>query len=145
MLHILCNNIGQVQSSNPSHHTVAYLQVLPAGCPLSPFTIRLKSAATTVYSLSFVYIDPFPHTHPTSNSPHIPNFLPYIINISSNSYKMSFPQTCKAATAHNVKTKLVIKNVPGSAPKEGEILIKVDACGVCHSEHAVLEGHFGPL
>jgi D-arabinose 1-dehydrogenase-like Zn-dependent alcohol dehydrogenase len=40
---------------------------------------------------------------------------------------------------------LEIKDVPMLEPGAGEILIKVHACGVCHSDHGVHSGAFGPL
>jgi len=58
---------------------------------------------------------------------------------------MSYPSSCKAAVAPDVKAKLEIKEVPVSAPKEGEILVKVEACGICFSDFAVIQGEFGPL
>merc|ERR1711881_289784 len=45
--------------------------------------------------------------------------------------------TAPAATSATV--------VPVSAPKEGEILVKVEACGICFSDFAVIQGEFGPL
>jgi D-arabinose 1-dehydrogenase-like Zn-dependent alcohol dehydrogenase len=56
-----------------------------------------------------------------------------------------FPKTCKAIIAPDVKVKLEIKEVPIEAPKEGEILVKVEACGICHSDYGVIQGDFGPL
>jgi len=56
-----------------------------------------------------------------------------------------FPKTCKAVTVPDVKQALVIKDVSLEEPAQGEILIKVKACGVCHSDHGVIQGDFGPL
>jgi len=39
---------------------------------------------------------------------------------------------------------LEVKEVPMLSPGTNEILIKVHACGVCHSDHDVLAGHMGP-
>jgi hypothetical protein len=64
---------------------------------------------------------------------------------SQSTMSAKFPKTCKAITAPDVKQKLEIKEVPLEEPKEGEILVKVEACGVCHSDWAVLQGDFGPL
>jgi D-arabinose 1-dehydrogenase-like Zn-dependent alcohol dehydrogenase len=55
------------------------------------------------------------------------------------------PKTFKALQAAEVKAELKLADVELVEPKEGEILIKVEACGVCHSDHAVLSGDFGPL
>jgi D-arabinose 1-dehydrogenase-like Zn-dependent alcohol dehydrogenase len=57
----------------------------------------------------------------------------------------NYPKTCKAAVVPDIGAKLVIKEVDVKDPQEGEILIKVIACGVCHSDSAVQEGQFGPL
>ena len=50
----------------------------------------------------------------------------------------------KAATIAEAKKPLVIKVVPLPTLQPGEILVKVQACGVCHSDHHVLQGDFGP-
>ncbi|KIW03457.1 uncharacterized protein PV09_05226 [Verruconis gallopava] len=57
----------------------------------------------------------------------------------------SIPTSCKAIVAPEVKAKLEIKDVPISPPKEGEILVKVEACGICHSDYGLVSGEFGPL
>jgi D-arabinose 1-dehydrogenase-like Zn-dependent alcohol dehydrogenase len=57
----------------------------------------------------------------------------------------NIPKTCKAGVVEKAGDKVVIKEVPVEQPKEGEILIKVHACGVCHSDSATQEGHMGPL
>jgi D-arabinose 1-dehydrogenase-like Zn-dependent alcohol dehydrogenase len=38
---------------------------------------------------------------------------------------------------------LVLKDVPIHMPKEGEVLIKVAACGVCHGDLSYGKGAFG--
>ncbi|KAF2424222.1 alcohol dehydrogenase [Tothia fuscella] len=57
----------------------------------------------------------------------------------------NYPKTCKAAVIPKIGSKLVIKDVPVRDPESGEILIKALACGVCHSDSAIQEGHMGPL
>jgi hypothetical protein len=57
----------------------------------------------------------------------------------------NYPKTCKAAVISEIGAKLTIKEVPVNDPTEGQILIKVLACGVCHSDNAVQEGGMGPL
>jgi hypothetical protein len=61
--------------------------------------------------------------------------------------KMSskYPKTCKAAVLPEIGAKLEIEEVAVEDPKQGEVLIKVHACGVCHSDFAVIEGNMGPL
>jgi D-arabinose 1-dehydrogenase-like Zn-dependent alcohol dehydrogenase len=39
---------------------------------------------------------------------------------------------------------LEIQDIPLPELVPGEILLKVHACGVCHSDHNVVNGDFGP-
>lgn len=57
----------------------------------------------------------------------------------------TLPKTFKAAVLTGINKPLEIKDVPMLEPGAGEILIKVHACGVCHSDHGVHSGAFGPL
>ncbi|EMC97950.1 hypothetical protein BAUCODRAFT_31962 [Baudoinia panamericana UAMH 10762] len=54
------------------------------------------------------------------------------------------PKSFKAAILTGVKEKLVVKDIPMLDVVDGEILIKVHACGVCHSDHHVANGDMGP-
>ncbi|KAJ9638783.1 hypothetical protein H2201_005724 [Coniosporium apollinis] len=54
----------------------------------------------------------------------------------------SIPKTCKAVVLEKAGAPWAIKEVPVEQPKAAEVLIKVHACGVCHSDTAVQEGHF---
>ncbi|KAK5731269.1 hypothetical protein LTR15_001208 [Elasticomyces elasticus] len=56
----------------------------------------------------------------------------------------SLPKTFKAAILTGVNEPLQIKEIPMLEVKDGEILIKVHACGVCHSDAHVLHGDMGP-
>jgi D-arabinose 1-dehydrogenase-like Zn-dependent alcohol dehydrogenase len=56
-----------------------------------------------------------------------------------------YPKTCKAVVLPAQHEKLVVKEVEVRKPQAGEILIKVHACGVCHSDNVVIEGQMGPL
>ena len=56
----------------------------------------------------------------------------------------SLPKTYKAAVLTGTNEKLQIKELPMPEVKEGEILVKVHACGVCHSDAHVLHGDMGP-
>ena len=58
---------------------------------------------------------------------------------------MSIPKTAKAAVFEQANQGLVFKEVPVHEPQVGEVLIKVKACGVCHSDSVVGSGNFGPL
>lgn len=57
---------------------------------------------------------------------------------------MSLPKTYKAAVLVGQQKPLEIQELPLEQPKEGEVLLKVIACGVCHSDHHVLNGDMGP-
>jgi len=46
----------------------------------------------------------------------------------------------KAAVLHDFKTPLTIEQVPRPVPEATEILIKLEACGVCHSDLHVVDG-----
>ena len=46
----------------------------------------------------------------------------------------------KAVVIQKINTPVVIEDRPIPQPKVGEVLIKVYACGVCHSDLAVLQG-----
>lgn len=54
-------------------------------------------------------------------------------------------KTMKAAVLHRIKDKLAIEDVTRPEPGYGEILIKVAACGVCHSDLHAIEGDWSPL
>ena len=57
----------------------------------------------------------------------------------------SIPKTHKAAIFKKKGEPLVIEEVETPQPKEGEILIKVLATGVCHSDAIVQAEGMGPL
>lgn len=48
----------------------------------------------------------------------------------------------KAAVIHKANSPLVVEERPVPQPKSGEVIIRVKACGVCHSDLAVLLGQF---
>src|SRR5262245_55949358 len=54
-------------------------------------------------------------------------------------------KTMKAAVLHKIGDKLRIEQVPIPTPKRGEVLIKVTACGVCHSDLHAIDGDWTPL
>lgn len=56
----------------------------------------------------------------------------------------NIPKTFKAAVIVGADKPLEIKEIPMLEPGNGEILLKVHACGVCHSDSDVLLGHMGP-
>lgn len=53
-------------------------------------------------------------------------------------------QTMKAAVLHQLKTPLSIEQVPVPEPGYGDLLIKVTACGVCHSDLHAVDGDWTP-
>ncbi|MCJ1310129.1 hypothetical protein MMC25_003790 [Agyrium rufum] len=55
----------------------------------------------------------------------------------------SLPKTFKAAVFKEAGASLTLEDVEMKEPGEGEILIKVKACGVCHSDWNAQQGHFG--
>ncbi|KAI8198184.1 hypothetical protein KHU50_008884 [Colletotrichum sp. SAR 10_65] len=55
----------------------------------------------------------------------------------------SLPQTYKAAVIKSVRAPLEIVDQELKKPSPGQVLVKVLACGVCHSDVVVQEGGFG--
>ena len=47
---------------------------------------------------------------------------------------MSIPETMRAAVLEEFGKPLVFKDVPVPKPGKGEILVKLEMCGVCHSD-----------
>src|SRR3954463_6738172 len=46
----------------------------------------------------------------------------------------------KAAVLHELRKPLTIEEIPRPAPGENDVLIQVEACGVCHSDLHIIEG-----
>ena len=55
------------------------------------------------------------------------------------------PKTMRAAVLRELKTPLKIEAVAMPEPGPGEVLIKVAACGVCHSDVHAVDGDWDPL
>ncbi|MFT3986413.1 alcohol dehydrogenase AdhP [Aestuariivirga sp.] len=53
--------------------------------------------------------------------------------------------TMKAAVLREIGTPLKIEQLPIPQPGRGEVLIKVTACGVCHSDLHAVDGDWQPL
>ena len=51
----------------------------------------------------------------------------------------------KAAVLYDFKTPLVIEEVERPKPGAGEVLIRVEACGACHSDVHVADGDWPQL
>ena len=47
---------------------------------------------------------------------------------------MTLPKTYRQAAFHEKGGPLVLKDVELKEPSAGQVLIKVEACGVCHSD-----------
>ncbi|KAF2475180.1 alcohol dehydrogenase [Lindgomyces ingoldianus] len=58
---------------------------------------------------------------------------------------LSIPKTCRAVVIEKPGAPWAIKEVPIEDPKQGEVLVKVHACGVCHSDSFLQQGAFGPM
>lgn len=72
------------------------------------------------------------------------SYLP-LVNIIDKSVSMApqIPKTHKAAMFKEKGGPLVVEEIETKQPQDGEILVKVQACGVCHSEMMVQEAMFG--
>ena len=57
----------------------------------------------------------------------------------------NLPKTYKAIVVEKPEAAWSIKEVDLKLPSEGQILIKSEACGICHSDSALQKGHFGPM
>ena len=53
------------------------------------------------------------------------------------------PKTHKAAMFKEKGGPLVVEEIETRQPQDGEVLVKVQACGICHSEVMVQEAAFG--
>ena len=56
---------------------------------------------------------------------------------------MSLPKTFKRAAFTSQGSRLSIEEAPLQLPSQNEVLIKVEACGVCHSDIVVQHNAFG--
>ncbi|KAF2236179.1 alcohol dehydrogenase [Viridothelium virens] len=57
----------------------------------------------------------------------------------------TLPKTYKAAVIEQVNGPFVFRDLPLQDPKEGQVLVKVLACGVCHADALAYQGHYGEL
>ncbi|KAK1706138.1 hypothetical protein CaCOL14_006467 [Colletotrichum acutatum] len=58
---------------------------------------------------------------------------------------MSLPKTYKAWQVKEACAPLQLQTLEPKAPGEGEVLVKVLACGICHSDVGMQMGEFGPV
>lgn len=79
-----------------------------------------------------------PSHHPSSDiSPDI-----RLANIMA---EPSLPETYKAVVIDEKNGPLTLKELPLQRPKQGELLVKVLATGVCFSDANVQRGHMGDV
>ncbi len=72
------------------------------------------------------------------------NNLPSVNTIKTSiGMAPQIPKTHKAAMFKEKGGPLVVEEIETKQPQEGEVLIKVQACGVCHSEMIVQQGLMG--
>lgn len=64
---------------------------------------------------------------------------------TAKSKSTSLPATMQAAVLRKIGDKLKIERLPVPRPGRGEVLIKVTACGVCHSDLHAIDGDWTPL
>lgn len=57
----------------------------------------------------------------------------------------NIPKTCRAVVIEKPGAPWTVKDVPVSHPDAGQILIKVHACGICHSDSFLQQGAFGEM
>jgi D-arabinose 1-dehydrogenase-like Zn-dependent alcohol dehydrogenase len=55
----------------------------------------------------------------------------------------TIPKTMKAAVCEAAGKGLTLKEAPVPEPQQGEVLVKVHTCGVCHSDSMAIEGQMG--
>jgi D-arabinose 1-dehydrogenase-like Zn-dependent alcohol dehydrogenase len=51
-------------------------------------------------------------------------------------------ETMRAARFHADSKKTVVEDVPIPKPGPGEVLVKVEYCGICHSDLSLIDGTF---
>ena len=54
------------------------------------------------------------------------------------------PKVMRAAMLRSLKTPLTFETMPVPVPGPGEVLVKVKACGVCHSDLHAIDGDWDP-
>lgn len=64
--------------------------------------------------------------------------------VGRSSTPMALPSTMRAAVLRRLGDRLAVEDWPLPEPGPGEILIKVIACGVCHSDVHAVDGDWDP-
>jgi D-arabinose 1-dehydrogenase-like Zn-dependent alcohol dehydrogenase len=57
----------------------------------------------------------------------------------------NLPKTFKAIVIEKPGAPWAIKDIPLEEPKAGQVLIKSEACGICHSDSVTQQGHMGAM
>lgn len=57
----------------------------------------------------------------------------------------SLPKQYKAAVIGEKGSKVALKDVDLKQPGKGQVLVKILACGVCHSDDFIRQGHLGDV
>lgn len=55
------------------------------------------------------------------------------------------PKKCRAVVIEKAGAPWAIKEIDVHEPEHGQVLVKVAACGVCHSDSFLQQGAFGPM
>ena len=63
---------------------------------------------------------------------------------AANNAEIDVPSTMRAAVLRHLGDALTIEEVPVPTPGRGEVLIRVTACGVCHSDVHAIDGDWSP-
>jgi alcohol dehydrogenase, propanol-preferring len=69
---------------------------------------------------------------------------PETTQVGGSSIPIAVPSTMRAAVVHRLGDRLAIEEWPVPEPGSGEILIRVIACGVCHSDVHAVDGDWDP-
>lgn len=93
---------------------------------------RLESIKSLICCLHNPSVSP-KELPPNNYSPHNHFDQKEAITIKTTT-NMSLPKTYKQAAFKEMGGPLVLEQVPLKLPGKGEILVKVEACGVCHSD-----------
>ena len=72
-------------------------------------------------------------------SPHL-SLVHFAYLFQTATFIMPLPETMRAAVLEELGKPLVFKDVPVPKPERGEIIVKLETCGVCHSDLHLQDG-----
>lgn len=55
------------------------------------------------------------------------------------------PKTFRAIVIEKPNAPWEVKEVELKKPEAGQVVIKTEACGICHSDYITQQGHMGPM